>query len=83
MRGPDPNPRTRGTAGKGLAYRVKKWRHSPSGGAWFAVMASVDGRPARLIGVELGPGDVTSDGWDERKLRAQVEAKVASSAAKV
>jgi hypothetical protein len=60
-----------------VSYRVKRWRHSPSGGAWLAVMASVDGHPAKLIGIELGPDDVTSDGWDETKLRAAVEATVA------
>jgi hypothetical protein len=77
-------PRTRGAAKvEGVSYRVKTWKHTKAGGAFIAVMASVDGRPARLIGVELGPGDVTIDGWDERKLRAQVEAAVASSAAKV
>lgn len=67
----------------GVSYRVKASRRSPTGGMWVAVMASVDGHPARPIGVELGPDDLAGSGWSEIVLRAAVIAAVASGAAKV
>lgn len=74
----EPGPRTRGTTAiPGMvSFRLKDWKRVSDGRAFVAVMASMDGAPARLVGVELAASECSEWGPKDVALRRAVERKV-------